>query len=546
MIYPVPQTFTLNPAALDIKGVCVEGEYKETVCAILADYGIDTEGGFAIRIKAEKNRKTTYIEQLSRYSDEKYYITADEKEIVIEASCRRGVFRAANTLGRLISKGEMKTGVIEDYPLFEKRGYIEGFYGPTWEPEKRLSVMRLMAKNAMNTFFYAPKDDLYHREKWSELYPEEQLNELRALFEYATENELDFGWCVGPGLTYCYTSDKDFELLIAKFRSIYEIGVRSFGLLLDDIPNDFRYEEDAAVYEDIAAAHIVLVNKTYEALRSIDPCISFTVCPTQYSGDTDGSYITKFGRGVPGEVDIFWTGREICSGFLTCREADDFIGATAHKPLYWDNYPVNDCEMFQHMHLGPVKGRDARLFEHAQGLISNVMEYAESSKIPLMTIADYLWNPLAYDSEKSLENAHRELLGDKAELFKYIADHLCVSCVSRHGSEMMSEILSRISFLRETGEKDKALSELAAYNKKMRECLEMVSDTSVELFAEISKWVKKFEMCCDLLDAIYSMHENPSEQKRQLLIQLLDAYNSDAVILTGFCLRELAEKTIRI
>jgi hypothetical protein len=80
-----------------------------------------------------------------------------------------------------------------------------------------------------------------------------------------------------------------------------------------------------------------------------------------------------------------------------------------------------------------------------------------------MTIADYLWNPIAYDCDKSLENAQREILGDRAELFKYIADHLCVSCVSRHGSELMSDILSHLSFLMATGEKKKAISEFKEY-----------------------------------------------------------------------------------
>lgn len=546
MIYPVPQKNNLNGILLDVKAVSVAGEYKETVCDVLAEYGVDIAGGLSVEIIKDTAHDFAFIEELSRVSDEKYFIKAQENKIVLTVSSRRGAFRAAITLGKLIRKGELKTGELEDYPLFEKRGYIEGFYGPTWKNEKRLSVMRLMAKNGMNTFFYAPKDDLYHREKWSELYPEKELGELKALFEEAKKNELDFGWCVGPGLTYRYTSQEDFGLLINKFKSIYEIGVRSFGLLLDDIPYNFQYEDDAAEYEDIAQAHAVLVNKTYGALSEIDPQIHFTVCPTQYFGKADDSYITKFGSAVPAEVDIFWTGREICSGFITCREADDFIASTSHKPLYWDNYPVNDCEMFQHMHLGPLKGRDERLFEHCNGLISNVMEYAESSKIPLLTIADYLWNPLEYDSEKSVENAQREIIGEKAELFGYIADHLCVSCVSRHGSAMMSDILSRINFLFQTGERETALSELKAYIAKMRECLEMVSDTSVELFAEIAKWVRKFSMCCDLLDAACAARENPTEEKMQILAELLEKYNSDAVILTGFCLREFAEKTLQI
>lgn len=546
MIYPVPQINNLNGETINITSLQIDGEYKTLAQHILSDYGISVTGGFSLEIIVSDSRKTTYIDSLSRLSREKYFINVTDKKIIIEASCRSGVFRAVHTLGKIIVRGELRAGTLEDYPLFERRGYIEGFYGSTWKHEKRLSVMRLMAKYGMNTFYYAPKDDEYHRAKWNLPYPEKELSELKELFDTAAENELNVCWCVGPGLTYHYTSEADFEALIAKCRNVYSIGVKNFGLLLDDIANDFQYSDDAEEYDGIVDAHIVLVNKTYKALKEIDSEITLTVCPTQYFGDAEDYYISKFGCGLPTEVKIFWTGKEICSTFITCRDADDFARSTNHKPLYWDNYPVNDAEMFQEMHLGAVKGRDKELYKHSDGLISNVMEYAEASKIPLMTIADYLWNPIAYDCEKSLENAQREILGDKAELFRYIADHLCVACVSRHGSVLMSDVLSHLSFLLAIGEKDRAVAEFKEYNAKMRECLALVSDTSVELFAEIQKWVKKFAMCCDVLDAILAVWEKTTEENKKNLKELMDAYNSDAVILTGFCLRETAEKTLEL
>lgn len=546
VIYPVPQKNNLVGNLVRVSAVKFDGEYKTTAEKILSGYGISPSGDFPVVIKVSDSRRTTYIEELSRLSDEKYFITVTEDGAVIEASCRKGVFRAVHTLAKLIRKNELRTGTLEDYPLFPRRGYIEGFYGPAWAHEKRLSVMSLMAANGMNCFYYAPKDDEYHRAKWREPYPEKELAELKSLFDTAKENELEVCWCVGPGLTYKYTSEADFEALIAKYMNVYSTGVRNFGLLLDDIPSDFQYDEDSAEYDSVVDAHISLINRVFRMLKSIDSDITLTVCPMQYCGECDDYYISKFGKGTPSEIKIFWTGRQICSSFLTCREADDFARATGHMPLYWDNYPVNDAEMFQEMHLGAVKGRDRELYKHSEGLISNVMEYAECSKIPLMTIADYLWNPLAYDSEKSLRNAQEEILGEKAEIFKYIADHLCVSCVSRYGSELMSEVLSHLAFLAAIGETEKAICEFREYNSKMRECLATVSDTSVELFAEMQKWVRKFSMCCDVLDAILAVWECNTPDNKEKLAFLLDKYNSDAVVLAGFCLRETAEKTLEL
>ncbi len=544
MIYPVLQKNNLNGKTVDISGVSFIGNYTETATRIFSDYGIETNGNYPVEIKISDSKRTTYIDELFCLSDEKYFITVSENKAFIEAATRRGVFRAVNTLAKLIKNNELKCGEAEDYPLFKKRGYIEGFYGNTWEKSKRLSVMKLMSQYAMNTFYYAPKDDIYHREKWSEPYPEKELSDLKELFDAAQNYELDFHWCIGPGLTYQYTSDNDFSKLIQKFKCVYSIGAKNFGLLLDDIPDEFQYENDAEKFDSIVDAHIYLINKTYKELKAFDSDITLTVCPTQYHGNESDYYITKFGKGIPADVSIFWTGAEICSRVLTSREANEFLRSTEHMPLYWDNYPVNDCEMFQEMHLGPVLGRDNDLYKHCEGLISNVMEYAECSKIPLLTIADYLWNPLCYDSEKSIKNAHSVILGDKAELFGYVADHLAVSCVSRHASEFMSEKLSHISFLMSTGKLEQAANEFKDFNAKNRECLEMLCDTSVPIFEEMQKWVKKFSMCCDLLDAIYFTSLSPTEDNKTHLAQLLDSYNSDAVILTGFCLREAAEKAL--
>ncbi len=544
MVYPIPQKNELKGKEILVKSVSLSGEFKEVAEKVFKDYNINCNSGLNVVVKYENSKETTYCEETSRLTDEKYIINVSENEIIARVSCERSAFRAAHTLAKLIVKNELSEGTLTDYPLFKTRGYIEGFYGPTWENSKRLSVMKLMASYGMNTFYYAPKDDIYHREKWRELYPENELVQLKNLFNFACENHLDFNWTIGPGLTYKYTSDEDFSLLINKVKSIYDIGVRNFGLLLDDIPWDFQYEDDKYAFDSIVDAHIYLVNKTYNALKAIDDSVKLTVCPTHYSGNCNEYYVTKFGRNIPADVHVFWTGAEICSRVLTVREADEFAYATNHHPLYWDNYPVNDCEMFQEMHLGAFIGRDKELYKHCEGIISNVMEFAECSKIPLMTVADFLWNPLDYNPDDSLKNAHREILGDDADSFFYFADHLCVSCLSRYGSAYMGQLLSKVSFLESTGKKEESLELLSGYISDMKKCLTLISDTKVPLFAELQKWVRKFSMCCDLLDDIYASKVNPSIENKKKLSDALQKYNSDGTILTGFCLRELAEKTL--
>ncbi len=548
MIYPVPQSINCEYNISGSRAITFHGDCLKIANKVQEQYPIPPCRAYSVEIVLKKCKSTEYIDELSRLTDEKYIIELKEDHAVITAATERGVFRAVHTLLKLNEKHELFVGKITDYPLFEKRGYIEGFYGPTWESEKRRSVMGLMAKYGMNTFYYAPKDDIYHREKWRDFYPEKDSNELKSLFEFAKENQMDFHWCIGPGLTYRYTSEDDFNTLLAKIKSVYDIGVRGFGLLLDDIPDKFQYKEDESAFESVVDAHIDLINKAYSALKRIDQSIKLTVCPTQYHGDESSYYISKLGRSINADIEIFWTGQEICSRILTCRESDDFLRSTGHKPLFWDNYPVNDTEMFQEMHLGALIGRDKELYKHSSGLIANVMEYAECSKIPLITIADYLWNPAAYKPEEAMEAAYREVIKDKEKIekFKLIADHLCVSCLNRHGSEIMSEKLAYVSFLYATKRQEQAANELSSYIREMYACLEMLENPSVELFNEIKKWTGKFRMCCELLELIYKTMLNPSEQNKSRLRDMLEKYNSDAVILTGFCLREAAEKALNL
>ena len=110
----------------------------------------------------------------------------------------------------------------------------------------------------------------------------------------------------------------------------------------------------------------------------------------------------------------------------------------------------------------------------------------------------------------------------------------------------LSEKLSHINFLLSKGRTEDALAEFKEYNTNMRNCLRMLEDTSVELFKEMAKWVKKFSMCCDVLDAIYNQWASPSEENYNILKDLTEKYNSDGTILTGFCLREAAEKTLNL
>lgn len=481
---------------------------------------------FDINISYRDSKRTAYCEKSHRLTDEKYILSITDKKIGIECSGEKSAFYALCDIVKQLGEKRLCGGEYICAPSFAVRGYIEGFYGTPWSHESRKSVMALMAKNRMNTVYYAPKDDSYHREKWREKYPEAELARLKELVDASKRYYMDFYWCIAPGLSMKYSDEAEFNALLEKTKQLYSIGVTDFGLLLDDIDEDLEFEEDKALYGETVNAHIELINKYYSALKKIDSSARLTVCPTLYHGKGDEYYISKLGQNVSPLVSVFWTGRDICSRELTSLEALKFIEGTHHKPLYWDNYPVNDCSMYNEMHISPIINRDSDLWKYSEGIISNCMEYAECSKIPLITFADYLWNSENYDSQASWENAIKQVVGEEnAEAFTVFADHLYTSCLKDANSRRMYEAFDNIEAAFKSGDKQKAFSLAEEYLGKMYTCKAFLKQ-DLPICRELAKWSEKFYVACDLTSRIFEYVKSRDEALKNEIFSLIDKYNA--------------------
>ena len=181
----------------------------------------------------------------------------------------------------------------------------------------------------------------------------------------------------------------------------------SFALFLDDIPEELRHAPDREAFGSLVEAQLAVVNAVASRLAQTVTVDEFAVCPTLYWGRGDEPYIADLGRGLADGIRLYWTGRAICSPHLESSDAEVFFDAAGRKPLYWDNFPVNDVAMTGELHIGPYLGRDADLGEHADGIIANAMPLAEASKIALASIADYVRDPHGFDRRGELGGRHR-------------------------------------------------------------------------------------------------------------------------------------------
>src|SRR5215510_4785272 len=82
---------------------------------------------------------------------------------------------------------------------FQRRGIVEGFLGLLWSMAHCKAMFKFGAARGMNTYLYAPKDDPYHRERWTEPYPPNQWRTLLQLVRQAQVHRIDFVYGFHPG-----------------------------------------------------------------------------------------------------------------------------------------------------------------------------------------------------------------------------------------------------------------------------------------------------------------------------------------------------------
>jgi len=293
---------------------------------------------------------------------------------------------------------------------FPVRGVIEGFYGPPWSHEERLDLVGFCARHDLNTWVHAPKDDPYHRAKWREPYPDDELARLGELVTLCHKVGVDFAYAIAPGMDICYSHESEWERLLAKIEQVRSVGVSHFQLLWDDVEHKLHCAEDEKLYgqaeRPTGAAQAPFSNRFAREVEQPGPLV---VCPMAYAQTGDGPYRRSFAPHLDDGVVLYWTGPEVVSLAVTRDELDMSVHRYAnHEHLLWDNFPVNDWEPTV-LHLGPLRGRDPNLLHGSlRGIIANAMVQAVPSKLALATVADWARDPFAYDMLASYERALRE------------------------------------------------------------------------------------------------------------------------------------------
>src|SRR5882724_264091 len=304
---------------------------------------------------------------------------------------------------------------------FQRRGIVEGFFGPLWSMAHRKAMFEFGAARGMNTYLYAPKDDPYHRERWTEPYPRNQWQELLQLIRHARARRIDFVYGFHPGKGLCFSDKTPIRTLLAKARRFYDAGVQTFAVLFDDIPSRLEFNTDRKNFrQSLARAE----GSWLQEIQAMQPGqwkdVEWWICPSYYTPDPllarvfgrfEPDFLEILGEYLPASVACFWTGPSVVSKEISVSHVQKIAKRVRHRLLLWDNYPVNDLSMRDELHLGPLQGRDPTLPRAVYAYLNNPLLQEKLSFIPLATCFDYAADPAYYQPESSWRKIVRELFG---------------------------------------------------------------------------------------------------------------------------------------
>ena len=337
---------------------------------------------------------------------------------------------ADKTLREVTRLGELPMGILVDWPDLPWRGVVEGYYGAPWSFEARCSMFRFMGRNKLNTYIYAPKDDPYHHGKGCYLpYPDTRAAELAELIKYARKHHVRFVWAIHPANTVNWAENggkTQLDGLCDKLKQMYDLGVREFGVLVDDSSGEIGKAE----------RQVQLTNYILENFIRKHPDVNQTLimCPTGYNRSwTNANFLQTLGRGLGKSIPIMWTGDTVVHDITL--DGQQWVNNHVQRPTFiWWNWPCNDFKRSR-LSMGRTYGLDTHpdMKNQMSGFVANPMEHAEASKVGLFGVANYTWNIDDFESATTWEAGMRRLYPRHREAMQVFCAHNSYLLPNAHG-----------------------------------------------------------------------------------------------------------------
>lgn len=363
----------------------------------------------------------------------KFLDHAGSETVLCMGADARGAYYAVETFVQMLYKGDggevrLRRADIEDWPAFKMR------VAPS-AAQMGLDAIRYLARFKLHIQgFHYPA--LRH---WKTPDPE-YADRVREACEFARDTGIvDIIQYINPyGNPMHGDRDKyrlnacnadEMNLLIKAFELSLAHGGKHIMLCVDDFfKENMLTPEESAVFGPKGGRYGVrlgiqafLANEVHARLKARYPDYSMLFCPQPYHNlDKDAlDWYAALAETVSKDIGLVWTGPEIRSHLITAEDMEMFIENTGIKPFYWDNTIYNAHNPALTMCLVDpfMLGNDypEKFYDMLYNSGVHINSFAfEFYRISLVTAADYLWNPEAYDPHASLERAAIRYAGFEA------------------------------------------------------------------------------------------------------------------------------------
>ena len=208
-------------------------------------------------------------------------------------------------------------------------GYIEGYFGRLLSWQERDAILSQIEFQNLNTYFYCPKEDPYHRLDWKTPYPEKEQESLKEFIKKCNSKKINFFFGISPGINF----EDSFEELCNKISDVTSIGASEIVILFDDLFD-----------EQNGKKHAEILNLCKEKFLEVN----FYCVPSEYCEQLakpslkESLYLKQLAEHLDQDVPIFWTGSKVVSTSYSAEEIDEWKNTLNHQLIIWDNFYAND------------------------------------------------------------------------------------------------------------------------------------------------------------------------------------------------------------
>ena len=460
------------------------------------------------------------------------------------------VFFGLATVEQLLEQredGRLTPLTIDDWADQQMRGIVEGYYGYPYTIDVCSDLMEWGKRYKMNTFIYGPKSDPYHLGYWKDDYPTKvserdaaagliTQDDLRRLAGVSRATKVNLIWAAHPAMSNAIDLSTEqgtlrgAQDLLRKFDHLHSLGVRQFGIFLDDISvaNGVRdCERHALLLRSVQDSLETRYNTA--AAAPADTVRPLNFVPTPYalnfaSADDLKTYFAAISTIQP-YITVYFTGSGVWSNISESdyRTMQNYLG----RPVaMWWNFPCNDNND-RNIYLMDVNSyykTDATL-QSSLGIACNPMAQGEASKVTLFGVMDYCWNVKAFSSTANWQHAFDAVVRDDtlAAAFKAFAPYAMQNEPSTLGTLISnwqkSPTATNTTKLRNT------LTTLRADCATLQGLATSDDGCDRRLYTEIHFWIDKLHDMCDIALSLMDVSAIEDDCERwDALLPLMDRY----------------------